>query len=147
MPAKSKNKGKSNPVPDITQVEQDFLPMQRMLREVIEQQKTGIAALVPIRHLLLKVFGRIARLREQIDACFGGQAFFRNYSPTAPANIERFKSFTGAQSRADRLLFRAIESWCLTCGVRWECDSKTCAARNCPMRGKRPRRAPSTSKN
>jgi len=40
-------------------------------------------------------------------------------------------------SERQKLQTRAFELWALTCGVRWECYSKTCAARNCTGRKKR----------
>jgi hypothetical protein len=146
MPAKSKKPSGNNPVPDFKTFEDNFLGAQQLL-EVAEQQKMGVLALKPTRYLLLKVFGRLMRLQEQIDGLFNGQAFLPNISPVAPANIARFKSFFGAHARVAHLLFRAVEAWCLTCGVRWECNSKTCAAHNCPGRGKRPRKRHSVATN
>jgi hypothetical protein len=57
--------------------------------------------------------------------------------PTAPANTRRFKAFMERHERAMKLQRQAIELWALTCGVRWECYSKTCAAHNCPGRKER----------
>ena len=109
----------------------------RTLEEATVQQRTGLNGLIAARPLLIRLFGRILQLQEQIDKAFAGQPFNDNYSPVAPANIQRFNAFFRAHDRAGRLFARAIESWVLTCGIRWECNSRTCAANNCPRRGKR----------
>ena len=124
----------------------DFTQTQRALREAMEQQKIGVEGLSGLRYQLIRVFGRIERMQEQIDVAFAGRPFLPGVAPTAPANIRRFKAFMERHERAMKLQTRAIELWILTCGVRWECDSKTCAAHNCPSRGKRPRARKSIAK-
>jgi hypothetical protein len=133
-------------VPGTQAFSDDFTQAQRALREAIEQQKMGVEGLLAARFQLLRVFGRIERMQEQIDVAFAGQPFLADVVPTAPANTQRFKAFMERHERAMKLQTRAIELWILTCGVRWECDSKTCAAHNCPARGKRPRARKSIAK-
>jgi hypothetical protein len=54
---------------------------QRVLAEAIEHEKVGLDGLPASRFQLLKLFGRIERLHEQIDEAFGGQPFWRNLPP------------------------------------------------------------------
>jgi hypothetical protein len=147
MPTEKKTSDRTNPMPNLGVLEQDFSGVQWALKEAVEQQKMGLEGLQAARFVLLKVFGRIVRLQEQIDAAFAGQAFDSNFGPLSPANMQRSTAFFSAHDQAMRLLKQAIELWCLTSGVRWECNSKTCAANNCTRRDKRPRRRPSVAVN
>jgi hypothetical protein len=124
-------------VPGTQAFSDDFTQAQQALREAIEQQKMGVEGLSALRFQLIKVFGRIERMQQQIDLAFAGRPFLPDVVPTAPANIRRFKAFMERHERAMKLQTRAFELWALTCGVRWECYSKTCPARNCPGRKKR----------
>jgi hypothetical protein len=139
-------KVKEYPIPDGRAFEADLDEVQRVLKEAVERQKMGLDGLTVVRYQLLKVFGRIARMQEQIDTAFAGRAFWPDLSPMCPANIRRFDAFVGRQRETNKMMGRAIELWTLTCGIRWECDSKTCAAHNCPARGKRPKRRASIAK-
>jgi hypothetical protein len=127
--------------------EEELSSAQRMLREAIEQQKMGLDGLMAVRYQLTGVFSRILRLQEQIDDAFGGQLFDQDLPLLSPANVRRCNAFMLSQGKALRLMFRAIEAWVLTCGVRWKCSSKTCAAHNCPTQGKRARSRTSVATN
>jgi len=95
---------------------------QRILVEAIERERVGLKGLPPARFQLLKTFGRIERLGEQIDEAFGGQAFWRDRPPNCPANRRRFNALLGFHSQVTRLLAKAIELWMLTCGMKREDD-------------------------
>ena len=75
----------------------------------------GLEDLQAVRRQLLKLFGRIERLGEQIDEAFAGQPFVPNLSPVAPANRRRFEAFLHEQKQVTILLGRALELWMLTC--------------------------------
>jgi hypothetical protein len=78
----------------------------------------GYEGLIAVRPQLLKLFGRIERLDEQLDQAFGGQAFFPNLPPTCPANLRRFNTYVELRSEVTRLLEKGIELWMLTCGIQ-----------------------------
>ena len=126
----------ANAVPDPHVFGEELLRVERILKEAIEQQTTGLAGLKAVRYPLFHTISRIMRMKERIDEAFGAQPFLPDLAGTDPANVQRSSMFFEFHSRCDRLLFQAIEAWVLTCGVRWECDSKTCAAANCPQRSK-----------
>jgi hypothetical protein len=88
------------------------------LADAIERRQMGFEGLSAARPALLKLFGRIERLDEQIDQAFGGQAFNVNLSPVCPANLRRFNAYVECRSQAIRLLGKAIELWMLTCGIQ-----------------------------
>ena len=95
---------------------------QRILAEAIEQEKVGLDGLPAARFQLLRTFGRIERLGEQIDKAFGGQAFFQNLPPDCPANRRRFNAYFGCLSKVAGLLLKAMDIWMLTCGMKREDD-------------------------
>jgi hypothetical protein len=109
---------------------------ERVLKEAIDQQKTGLAGLEVLRYPLLHTISRVMRMKEKIDMAFGAQPFLPDLAGTDPINVQRSSTFFEFHWRCDQLLFEAMEAWVLTCGVRWECNSRTCAAANCPQRSK-----------
>ena len=138
MPAKKKPRNPAKPVPENPIREEELNLVEEVLKDAIEKQKTGYDALPAARVTLVRVFGRILRMQEEIDFAYGGQLFDLRMSAMAPANIRRAYSYMEAHRRTTKLLYRAIDAWVLCAGVRWECDSRTCAMSNCPLRGKRP---------
>ncbi len=95
---------------------------QRDLLEVINCRQMGPEGLRAAQPHLLKLFGRIERLNEQIDHAFGGQAFLPNVGPASPANRRRFNAYFEYHRKVSRLLFKAIEVWALTCGMKMDDD-------------------------
>jgi len=93
---------------------------QRVLADAIKRQQMGLEGLEAGRFQLLKLFGRIERLHEQIDRAFGGQPFLPNVPPDSPANQRRFNAFFENHRKATRWLMKALELWMLTCGLKRE---------------------------
>ena len=93
---------------------------QRVLAKAIERERTGLKDLPATRCQLLSLFGRIERLGSQIDEAFGGQPFLRNVPPDSPANRRRFNAFFDYHRKVTGLLWKAIELWMLTCGMKRE---------------------------
>jgi hypothetical protein len=91
---------------------------QRFLAQAIERERLGLEGLPPARFQLVKTFGRIELMGEQIDQAFGGQPFWRNLPPDCPANRRRFNAYLEFHSKLTRLLGKAIELWMLTCGMK-----------------------------
>jgi hypothetical protein len=123
-----------------------FAEGEKALRDAVEQPKDNENALRAARFQLVKVFCRIARMQEQIDEAYAGRAFLLGCSPMAPANIQRFRSFLARHRAIVKLMKQAMDMWVLTCGLRWHCDSASCAAQNCQRSRKRPLRRKSTAK-
>jgi hypothetical protein len=91
---------------------------QRVLAKAIERERLGLEGLPPARFQLVKAFGRIERMGEQIDRAFAGQPFLPNVGPASPANRRRFNAYLEFHSKVTRLLEKAIELWMLTCGMK-----------------------------
>ncbi len=104
----------------IRSIREERSAAQQALKEAIESQQSGLEGLQAARSQLLKLFGRIERLGDQIDAAFGGQAFLQELAPTAPANRRRFKIYFEEHSQVTGLLMQALEAWMLTCGLKRE---------------------------
>jgi hypothetical protein len=95
---------------------------QRVLAKAIERERLGLEGLPPARFQLVRTFGRIERLGEQIDRAFAGQAFLPNVGPANPANQRRFNAYVECHRKLIGLLGKAIELWMLTCGMKTEDD-------------------------
>ena len=65
----------------------------RHLRQAIENKDVGLDGLQAARVMLVKLFGRIERMHQKIDAAFCGQPFLQELSPTCPANVRRFNTY------------------------------------------------------
>jgi hypothetical protein len=100
--------------------EQSFA--QRALLEAIERQQGGPEGLRAVQLHVVKLFGRIQRLHEQIDQAFGGQPFLPNVGPASPANRRRFNAFFECHTRVSRLFLKVVQLWALTCGMKMEDD-------------------------
>jgi len=84
--------------------------------------KLGLEGLREIQIQLLKLFGRIERCREKLDEAFAGQPFLPDVPPDCPANRRRFWVYLEEASALTELLWRAVELWMITCGMKWEDD-------------------------
>ena len=81
----------------------------------VDHEQVGLEGLWAVRCQLLKLFGRIERLGEQIDEAFAGQPLVPNLSPLHPTNRRRFEAFLHEQKQVTNLFGRALELWMLTC--------------------------------
>jgi hypothetical protein len=61
-------------------------------------------------------------MAEKIDQAFGGEPFLPDLAPDDPANLHRFYAFFDQHARVSRLLFRTIDIWMTTCGIRSQDD-------------------------
>jgi hypothetical protein len=84
--------------------------------------RVGLDALEAPRLQALRLLLRTERLAQKIDEAFGGQPFFLNLAPTAPANRRRFNAYIELHRKTAKLLFRAVELYQLTCGLKREDD-------------------------
>jgi hypothetical protein len=84
--------------------------------------RLGLEGLREIQIYLVKLFGRIERCREKLDEAFGGQPFLPDVPPDCPANRRRFWAYFEEASALTELLWRAVELWMITCGMKWEDD-------------------------
>jgi hypothetical protein len=119
---------------------------RRDLLELTKHQPAGPECLQTMQLHLVKLFARIENMHGQIDEALGGQAFLPNVGPTNPANVKRFNSYLEYYRKVDRLLFKAIEVWAITCGMKMDDDwvpmvivnmqnpaaAKASAKSNCP---------------
>ena len=86
------------------------------------QQDEGFEEVRTAQIELVRLFGRIERMAEKIDQAFGGEPFLPDLAPDDPANIHRFDAFFRQHSRVSKLLFRTVEVWMITCGIRSQDD-------------------------
>ena|ERR1035437_8768169 len=69
------------------------------------------------RPYIIKFFGRVDRIGEKVDEAFGGQPFWPDLPPDAPANKRRFKAYTELHEEGVKLFSRALELWMLSYGL------------------------------
>ena len=94
----------------------------RHLRQAIENKDVGLDGLQAARVMLVKLFGRIERMHQKIDAAFCGQPFLQELSPTCPANVRRFNTYFREHQKVTQLLGYALEMWSFACGLKREDD-------------------------
>ena len=92
------------------------------LRQAIENKDVGLDGLQAARVVLVKLFGRIERMHQKIDAAFCGQPFLQELSPTCPANVRRFNTYFREHQKVTQLLGYALEMWSFACGLKREDD-------------------------
>ena len=123
MATKKKDPGPPpSPPPSPTTIEdtlaEELDQVWRMLKDATDQQKMGMEAVVPVRFLLIRVFGRLLRFQEKIDAAYGGQPFDYNYAPMSPMNLWRSESFIAAHHRVHRTVIPSYDCVVLISGYQ-----------------------------
>lgn len=93
-----------------------------LLRHAVENKVIGLDGLQAARLALVRLFGRIERMHQQIDIAFGGQPFLPDLSATCPANRRRFNTFFRQHEKVTQLLGYALELWSFACGLKREDD-------------------------
>jgi hypothetical protein len=88
------------------------------LRHAVENKVMGLDGLQAARLALVKLFGRIERMSQEIDLAFGGQPFLPDLPPTCPANRRRFNTFARQHEKVTQLLGYALELWSFACGLK-----------------------------
>ena len=92
------------------------------LRHAVENKVMGLDGLQAARLALVKLFGRIERMHQEIDLAFCGQPFLPDLSATCPANRRRFNTFFRQHEKVAQLLGYALELWSFACGLKREDD-------------------------
>lgn len=93
---------------------------KRALRKAIERRMVGLNASQAAGWQVIKLLVDIAKIRDQVNAAFGGEPFLLGFLPDAPPNRQRFRAYVDCQKRAMKLLWEAIELWMLVCGMKKE---------------------------
>ena len=88
------------------------------LRHAVENKVMGLDGLQAARLALVKLFGRIERMSQQIDLAFCGRPFLPDLPPTCPANRRRFNTFVRQHEKVTQLLGYALELWSFACGLK-----------------------------
>lgn len=131
--------GEQYRLPDTKEVEARLANIEGELDEILKQGTTGLAAMEPVRFMVLKTIYRLSKIQKDIDIAFGGQLLFPDFPPYAPANACRVRAYFELHDRTMASFWWAMEMWVLVCGVRMNCGLRRCPASNCPRRKRRKR--------